>query len=155
MFAMDWFVKSCQELVYGQKYDGTLRTALKRPEPILEVLEHEVVKLVLENITKQSKLERGEPLDTRVQLVPTTARLAACPQPKPAPSTKARPKAFLSSEDFFMFIFPFYPYWLRGGFNFQTVDELTETITGSLPPTFTPVTGLKLVASRKPSAAPP
>jgi len=56
--------------VYGQKYDGTLRTALKRPEPILEVLEHEVVKLVLENITKQSKLERGEPLDTRVQLVP-------------------------------------------------------------------------------------
>jgi hypothetical protein len=54
-----------------------------------------------------------------------------------------------------MFIFLFYPYWLRGGFSFQTVDELTETITGSLPPTFTPVTGLKLVASRKPSAAPP
>ena len=70
MFAMNWFVKSCQELVYGQKYDGALRTAQKRPEPILEVLEQEVVKLVLENITKQSKLERGEPLDTRVQLVP-------------------------------------------------------------------------------------
>ena len=55
--------------MYGQKYDGALRTALKRPTPMLEVLENEVIKLALESITNQSKLERGEPIDTRVQLV--------------------------------------------------------------------------------------
>ena len=55
--------------MYGQKYDGALRTALKRPTPVLEVLENEVIKLALEIITNQSKIERGEPIDTRVQLV--------------------------------------------------------------------------------------
>ena len=49
----------CQEVVYGTKYDSNLRTSLKRPEPMADVLDNEVIKLALENITRQAKVERG------------------------------------------------------------------------------------------------
>ena len=55
-----------QDLVYSGKYDSVIRTALKRPSPILEALEADVIKLPLENIAKQTRLERGEPIDTRL-----------------------------------------------------------------------------------------
>ena len=58
----------CQEVVYGTKYDPSLRTSLKRPEPMADVLDNEVIKLALENITKQARLERGEPIDTRAHM---------------------------------------------------------------------------------------
>ena len=41
---------------------------MKRTEPIADVLDNDVIKLALENITKQAKLERGEPIDTRAHM---------------------------------------------------------------------------------------